>query len=410
MPGHKFGQIIKDIPLLELDATEATDLDNLYEATGIIKQAMNAMSTFYQSKHTIFLTNGSTAGIISAILSVCRPKDKIIVARNCHYSVWNALILADVIPIYITPKYFSNNIIGEIDINDIKTALTKYPEIKGAIIVSPTYEGIVSDIKSISDILHEQDKILIVDEAHGAHFVINKIFPQTSILQGADLVVHSMHKNLPALTQSALLHICTPKIKYKDIIKNLKLIQTSSPSYMMMGTMDYLRNYIEENYNIIEENYIKPLIELRSNLTKLKNLQLLDEKINRYDISKIVIFTHKTNISGYKLAQILENEYNLGVELASKTHIILITTMADDREALRVLAQVLIEIDSKLELENTIDVGFKISNKIFEGKSPRKINFASNNWIEIDKVVDKISAQNIMLYPPGIPPNNHRGG
>ncbi|MBS5800788.1 MAG: aminotransferase class I/II-fold pyridoxal phosphate-dependent enzyme, partial [Clostridiales bacterium] len=233
MPGHKLGTFgdMKQLDFTALDVTEANGLDNLYEAEGIIKEAMQEMSRFYGAQSTTFLTNGSTAGILASLMTICKPGDKVLIARNCHHSVWHALILIGAVPIYIQPEYNEDfGLMGVIAKETISQALDLYPEVKGAIIVSPTYEGIVSDVKGIAEVLHEQDKVLIVDEAHGAHFVVNEAFPESSVLQGADLVIQSMHKTLPTLTQSALLHRGTNKINEDELIKNLRLVQTSSPS------------------------------------------------------------------------------------------------------------------------------------------------------------------------------------
>ena len=215
MPGHKFGQILnmKDIPLLDLDVTEVPGLDNLYEADGIIFDAQKQMAKKYGAKDTIFVTNGSTAGITASILTVCSPGDSLIVARNCHHSVWNALILGGIRPIYINPAYHKeHNILGGICPLELDETLQKHPEAKGLILVSPTYEGLVSDIKAIAKVVDDHKKLLIVDEAHGAHFVWHDSFPESALIQGADLVIQSMHKTLPALTQSALLHIGSHKL------------------------------------------------------------------------------------------------------------------------------------------------------------------------------------------------------
>ncbi|OOO00478.1 MAG: hypothetical protein ATN35_07135 [Epulopiscium sp. Nele67-Bin004] len=399
MPGHKFGQQLEGLPLLNLDATEATGLDNLYEAEGIIKDAMQYMSDFYGSYHTVFLTNGSTAGILTAILTVCKQDDKILVARNCHYSVWNALVLSGAKPVYITPKYV-NNIIESIDPYDVEQAILMYPDIKAMILVSPTYEGIVSDISSIKKSLG--DRILIVDEAHGAHLVLDKNFPQTSISQGSDIVIHSLHKTLPALTQSALIHICSNKVSYEDIIKNLKLTQTSSPSYLMMATMDYARAYLMSDTDKISL-YIKKLLEIRNKLRQLKHLKLLDEKPCRYDISKIVIITEHSNLTGYQLAQILEDKYNLGIEAAYNTHIILITTIVDCNLALDRLCNVLIEIDLELYQVDKELYTSEIPQEICTALSPRYTYYLESVWQDIENIEGCICAQNIMFYPPGIP-------
>lgn len=407
MPGHKFGRFgeMEKLNLSRLDATEASGLDNLYEAEGVIEEAMQLMANFYGAKETIFLTNGSTAGILASIVALCKPGDKFLVARNCHHSVWSALVLAGVQPIYISPNYRDKHgVIGEMDVNRIEEALIAYPEAKGVIIVSPTYEGIMSDIQQIASCVHERDKILIVDEAHGAHLILDSHFPMSSVYEGADLVIHSMHKTLPTLTQSALLHICSERINKEEIINALKMIQTSSPSYAMMGLMDYMRAYLESYRAVIKEEYIKPLIKVRKELGELKYLSILDENMNRYDSSKLIILTGKASINGYELATRLEQEYHLGVEAAQDNFIILMTTVADDKTSLERLKKALIKIDSTLT-EGSMNL--QAYQHIYEGytlgNSPREIYFEDKQWISLEKSVGQVSGKNIMLYPPGIP-------
>lgn len=406
MPGHKFGKFgdMKDLNLQSLDATEASGLDNLYEAEEVIQEAMEHMAKFYGAQETIFLTNGSTAGILASILTICKPGDKLIIARNCHHSVWSALVLSGVIPVYINPSYRNEGVIGEIEVSSVEDALCKYPEVKGAIIVSPTYEGIISDIKAIANKLHEKQKVLIVDEAHGAHFILNNIFPKSSIEEGADLVIHSMHKTLPTLTQSALLHIGSNRIDKEDIISSLKMVQTSSPSYVMMGIMDYMREYLSTHIAEINNNYIKPLIKIRKELKDLKKLTLLDTGEGKYDQSKIVILTNQANISGYELAKILEDKYNLGIEAAGEGLVILMSTVADDKESLTFLKLALLEIDQKLSLgEEKVQPYRYITKGSTLGKCPRDIHFSNKKWINIEESIGQVCSKNIMLYPPGIP-------
>ncbi|ONI38313.1 hypothetical protein AN639_07915 [Candidatus Epulonipiscium fishelsonii] len=404
MPGHKFDKtdIFKDINLFNLDATEITGLDNLYEAEAVIKDAMDLMASFYGAKETVFLTNGSTAGILASLMTVCNPNDKILVARNCHYSVWNALVLIGAIPIYITPNYYNEYLIGEIDTRSVATALEKHPDVVGLIMVSPTYEGIVSDITQISKLM--ENKIFIVDEAHGAHFNIHPIFPTSSIALGADIVIHSMHKTLPVLTQGALLHICSNKINSSNLIKNLRLIQTSSPSYLLMANMDYIRNYIQQNKTQIENSYILPLKQLMFKLKSLKNLSILDENISKHDISKIIIFTNTTNLTGYELGKILEIKYKIGIEMATQSYILLISTISDTKESLDILEKILFEIDIHCESTLYSPVTFKYKSELYlPASSPRQIYYSDKYWQDIDLAEDNICAQNIMLYPPGIP-------
>ncbi|WP_069998749.1 aminotransferase class I/II-fold pyridoxal phosphate-dependent enzyme [Cellulosilyticum sp. I15G10I2] len=407
MPGHKFGTIadIHKINLSLLDNTEVVGMDNLYEADGIIKQAMELMADFYGAQNTIFLTNGATAGVLASIIALCKDNEKIIVARNCHHSVESALILSGAIPIYINPQYLQeSHLLGEITPQDIRTALETYPDAKGVIIVSPTYEGIVSDVQAVADVVHEYEKILIVDEAHGAHFVIGEDFPLSSIHQEADIVINSMHKTLPALTQSALLHICSERVPYSDILSALRMIQTSSPSYMMMGLMDYIRCYILDNKDEIRRHYIDSLIEVRNNLKALKYLKLIELPNKQYDISKIVISTAYTNIDGYKLAEILNDAYNITVEAALSTYIILITTMADNKITLQRVEKALRAIDNSINHCNNklIEDSFFMQD-IAEGISLRKVYYADKEWMIIDQCEGKIITKAIMLYPPGVP-------
>jgi arginine/lysine/ornithine decarboxylase len=405
MPGHKFGTAadISHINLALLDNTEVVEMDNLYEAKGVIKQAMDLMAEFYGAKHTLFLTNGSTAGILASILAVCRENEKIIVARNCHHSVWSALILSGAVPVYVNPVYLKEeDLLGEISAEEIERAIKEHPDAKGVILVSPTYEGIVSDINAIAHIVHKYNKILIVDEAHGAHFVVGEPFPVNSIEQGADIIINSMHKTLPTLTQSALLHIGSDKIEYNELLRALKMVQTSSPSYIMMGMMDYIRAYILENKDLIKKDYIENLMEMRAALRQLKYLRLIDIKDS--DISKIIISTISCNIEGYKLAELLDKKYNIVVEAAFKHYIIIITTIADNKKTLSLLKKAVFDIDDHLTSSISVYEGDYLKDTVIKNAiSPKVVYYALKEWIDLKDSEGQVAAHHIMLYPPGIP-------
>lgn len=412
MPGHKLGKFgdLKHLNLWHLDVTEANGLDNLYEAEGIIKEAMEELSRFYGSRETLMLTNGSTTGIIGSILALCQPGDKILVARNCHHSVWHAMILSGVSPVYIDPVYDEKTgLMTTITLSCIEEALRDYEEVKGAIIVSPTYEGIVSDIEAIAHKLHEQEKWLIVDEAHGAHFVVDEYFPKSALYCGADLVIQSMHKTLPTLTQSALIHRGSDRINQEKLIQSIRMVQSSSPSYVMMGIMDYVRGYIESNKAEIKKAYIQPLIRLRGVLKEMKVLQLLDEYV-LYDKSKWVILTTKAPIDGYELSRCLETQYQIVCEAALPDSIILMTTIADDEKSLSYLAHALLAIDEHLSQKatTTLKVEHELKAEQFNRTRgttypPRLIHYEETLERHVDEVEGYISKENIMLYPPGIP-------
>lgn len=408
MPGHKFGvgADLSNIDMTKLDNTEAIGMDNLYEAEGIIKEAMELMAVFYGSQKSVFLTNGSTAGILTSIMAICKEGDKLIVARNSHHSVWSALVLVGIYPIYVNPESICSGILGEIKKEIIEKAIIENPDAKGVIIVSPTYEGIVSDISGIAEIVHKYNKLLIVDEAHGAHFVLQNGFPRSAVSQGADLVINSMHKTLPALTQSALLHICSDRVSYEQVITSLRMIQTSSPSYMMMGIMDYIREYIIKNKDIISEKYIKVLKQIRQELiAELNYLNLIEYQPEYYDISKVIISTQNTNINGYQLADILYKKYNITIEAALEGYIIIMTTMADNESSLSIIKKALVEIDKELKQSGEDgQISEEISIvEISTGDNPRKVFYSHKEWLDIEECMNKVVSKNIMLYPPGIP-------
>ena len=409
MPGHKFGQVaeLDKINLLNLDNTEVPGLDNLYEAEDVIKEAMVLMADFYGAKESIFLTNGSTAGILASILATCKSGETLIIARNVHHSVWHGLILSGVTPVYLSPHYDAmEDMLTDISAEKVREAFEQYPEAKGILLVSPTYEGVVSDIQAIAQVTHELNKILIVDEAHGAHFVLGKPFPTSSVHQGADLVIQSMHKTLPALTQSGLLHIGSDKVPYEEVVESLRMIQTSSPSYMMMGIMDYTRAYIETHQTEITKDYITPLVAFRRRLgSNLKYLRLLEYQAVGYDISKVVISTLNTSINGYELADILNREYHIVSEAATMSYIILMTTMADNEKQLGHLEACLYQIDGTLEKKEVAQISSNdfMIHDFFKGKRPRSIYYGHKAWESLEATEGKWSAQNVMLYPPGIP-------
>lgn len=412
MPGHKSTNLfnINQIPFWALDVTEVPGLDNLYEANGVIQEAQKLIAKRYGAKESIFLTNGSTAGIIASILTICNPGDTLIIARNCHHSVWNALILGGIRPVYINPNYCNDHgIIAGICPKELEQLMVDYPEAKGVILVSPTYEGLVSDIGRISKIIHEYNKILIVDEAHGAHFPWHQDFPKSAISQGADIVIQSMHKTLPAITQSALIHTCSHRVDTYILTQRLQMIQTSSPSYVMMGIMDYIREQME-NQKDLWNNYINNLITIRKKLSQLQNLYMIPESIcgdlNIFDIdkSKFVILTNATNITGIDLGNMLRKEYNIQVEVEAPNYIIAMSTIADTMDDLNLLCNALFEIDNRLEGNSRYLVSYK--QFYLESKKevlPRDIFFGKQWTTPLDQCIGEISATNIMLYPPGIP-------
>ena len=232
MPGHKRNVLDVDNPYF-YDITEIDGFDNLHNPQGILKDKMDAAKEFYDSDKTFFLVNGSTCGIMAAISSVVKEKESVLVARNCHKSVFSAIYINNLDVQYVLPDYIERyGIDGGISPSKVEMMLDKNPEIKAVIITSPTYEGVVSDVEKIAEIAHSRNVVLIVDEAHGAHFGMHKAFPKSALSQGADIVIQSLHKTLPALTQTAIMHVKSRLVDIKKLEAMISVFETSSPSYV----------------------------------------------------------------------------------------------------------------------------------------------------------------------------------
>ena len=289
MPGHKRSARLTgaDLPY-DIDITEIEGFDDLHHAEGILRQAQERAASVYRAGETHYLINGSTAGLLSAVLGSTRRGERILMARNCHKSVYNAVLLNELEPVYIYPRQ-----LGGTELNDQMTPrevgrlLDANPDIKVTVITSPTYDGVVSDIKGIADAVHRRGGILILDEAHGAHFGFHPLFPENGNVQGADIVIHSLHKTLPALTQTALLHMNGTLADRERVRMYLHMLQSSSPSYVLMAGIDECIRMLEERAGDVFQQYTRILEKTRNSLKELRNLKLIEAEM--YDISKIVV-------------------------------------------------------------------------------------------------------------------------
>lgn len=406
MPGHKRTDITeKGIIPYNIDITEIHDFDNLHSPNGVIYEIQKKAAKLYNAKNAFILINGSTGGILSAIRSMTNQGDKILMARNCHKSVYNSAELFNLNVDYIFPDTDSRyNILTSVSPCDIEDKLTKHnDEIRLVIITSPTYEGVVSDIKSISEICHKHGAKLLVDEAHGAHFPFSDSFPDEALNCGADAAVLSLHKTLPSLTQTALL--ITNDSELSEILaENLAVFETSSPSYILMSSIEKCLDFCENSKDKFKEYCcnLKTVREKLENLKYLKNYDKSDTDFD-YDTGKIVISTANANISGTKLAEILRNNYQIETEMAYSDYVIAMTSVCDTEKAFDMLSDALISIDSELSKgADTERVPLKnlYTGKNFDACELYKFN---KETIPFQNSEFRTSAEYIWAYPPGIP-------
>lgn len=425
MPGHKRNEKVMDmINPYSIDITEVEGFDNLFHADDILKACMERAASLYKSQYCNYLIGGSSAGILSGISACTKKGDKVLLTRDCHKSVYNAIYINELKPIYIYPQI--NN---EYGINcgtcpkSIKEMLKEYKDIKLIIITSPTYEGVVSDINRISQIAHEHNIPLLVDEAHGAHLGFNNYFPPNSISLGADITIHSLHKTLPSFTQTGLIHVKSNLVDYEKVKYYLSIYQSTSPSYILMSSIDKCINLLLEEKEDLFYSYSNRLIKFYKRMGKLKSLKVIfkeNKDFYMFDPSKIVVSTRNTNLSGKDLYDILLEDYKIQVEMSSTDYIIAMTSICDTDEGFKRLADALLEIDNETSNSKIIknpNISSDKTNKATykpqlyskltrETKIDRSSYEAINSKLEsipFSKSAGRVVGEYIYLYPPGIP-------
>ena len=407
MPGHK-----RNIELLgeklpyKIDITEITGFDDLHHAEGIIKNIEEKAKKIYGSKRSFILVNGSTCGILSGIRSVTKFGDKVLVSRNSHKSVYNAIEINGLEPVYVLPEIGEDKIDRNISARKIEEKIKENKDIKLIIITSPTYEGVISNIKEIVKIAHKYNIPVLVDEAHGAHLKFMNI-ENEALNSGADIVIQSLHKTLPALTGTAILHMQGELVKEENIKRELSIFETSSPSYVLMSSIDNCLDLLEkkgkELFKQYEEN-LKIFYKETKNLEKLKILGNEIKEKNYYDFGKIVIKTDNTNITGKELFDILRKKYKIELEMTSINYVIAMTSICDTKENFTKLLNALKEIDRDLEKneqKEQVEINIKlpkINTKILDA-----VNNENSEYINYKNTKNMVSKEYIWVYPPGIP-------
>ncbi len=404
MPGHKRNKAFFVPDIEDLDFTEIGDNDNLHHPTGVIAQAQKNFASLMNCDECIMLVNGASSGIITAITATVKDGDYVLVASNCHKSVTNALVISGAKPIYINPEVSEKGIAGGISIEKVKKTFEKYP-IKAVILVSPTYEGFVSDIRAISEVAHSHNAIVIADEAHGAHFAFNPVFPTPAIRLGADVSIESWHKTLPTFNQSALLCVNTKRVDFDRIRQAFSISTTTSPSYIILSQMDYTLKMLMENKEYFDD-YVKTLIEIRLYLSSCKNLELVrlkgDYGVFAEDITKFA-FVINSDITGNEISDILKEKYGFQLELAAPHHIIAMTSIADFDEMLWSFADAIKEINDSLEYK---EYGIEYTEKediICPDITPREAFYAKKKLCKLSEAEGETAAEAITPYPPDIP-------
>ena len=426
MPGHKRNKLAGDMAqYYGIDITEIDGFDDLHHADGILRDAEQRANLLYGADETFYLVNGSTCGVLASIMTAAERGSDLLIARNCHKSVYHAAVLQE-----LSLYYYYPSLLGEYGICDgvaadgIDCLLKEHPDCPAVVVTSPTYEGIISDIQAIADVVHQYDKILIVDEAHGAHLGLYKDMPKSAVSCGADLVIHSLHKTLPSMTQTALLHVQGDRVDRRKLRSYLAMVQTSSPSYVMMASMDSCIQYVQkhgaERFIFMRQQYdrfCKKMETCRNiRIGKTTDLSQKNHDFADWDIGKLVISVRHTSWNGQKLYNVLLKEYHLQMEMASADYVLAIMTVMDTEEGWQRLADALLEIDDRIEEENIggmIAVKSELTSEAADSVTeliPAAVSMTvahafhrDREEVPLSRAVGRISADFINLYPPGVP-------
>ncbi|MCL2204657.1 MAG: hypothetical protein FWB88_12045 [Defluviitaleaceae bacterium] len=324
MPGHKRNPRFMPPALPELDVTEIPTMDVLHEPQGILRHWHDSLAAFFGADESFFLVNGSSAGIVAAICATRTDGEPLYAARNGHAALYNGMALSGAVPVYFSPEMRPDGLAEGVP----PARFDEMPAGGVAFLVSPTYEGFVSDITEISRRVHSRGGILIVDEAHGAHFPFHGAFPPPALSQGADVVVNSLHKTLPVLGQCALLHVKGPRVDRERLRFALNAVQTTSPSYMLMAQASYALQMLWDNPGLFAD-YVAQLMAFRGEMRAARGaLRLLPSD----DPGKLLFYAEGVPGIAEEIGEVLAREYKIQVEMARGRHILAMTSVADTAE------------------------------------------------------------------------------
>lgn len=431
MPGHKGSAIFKKYGygefldnFVDCDVTEIPGADNLFQAEGIIRAVMDKYSDLYDVEHSYLQINGTSGGIIASILATVKPGGKLIMARNCHKSVFNALTLGNIQPVYAQPELIEEHgILGAISPEEIRRCIDENPEAEAVILPSPNYYGICSDIEAIAEVVHEAGKVLIVDQAHGAHlkffhkFGCGEGMPPAAEACGADLVINSIHKTLASLTQSAVLNLNSTRVDRYVLEDKIQAIESTSPSYVLMSFLDI-------NADLLIDHGVEAMAEWRAAIDyfyeeagKIPGLKLLDA--GNMDITKINLDMGALGIDGARLEQLLM-EKGIFSELYTGDVLMLMTgigtTKAHMDRALSALREIAAlssgavcggsSTASGIDAADVTDVADDVARrKAYHIPAAGKLCEVptAKEFVPLSDAAGRICAGSIIPYPPGIP-------
>jgi len=408
MPGHKGKNTLINwgeyIPYI--DTTEVDGMDNLLEPRGIIQESQELAAKVFGAKATYYGVNGSTGSNYIALATITKPGDKVLIQRNCHKSIYNALILNRLNPVYMYPKYNENyNILTGIAPEDIEEILTQQPDIKAVVMTYPNYYGVCSDLKKIADIIHNHGKILMVDEAHGPHMGFSDKLPMSALESGADIVIQSTHKTLPSFTQTSMIHVGSDKIDLNKLRDRYQLYTTTSPSYLFTLSNEIAVAYMDGEGREKLDWSIKKCEEIIQRLNSIDRVEVFtadpeDTTIFSKDITKILISID--GIRGSQIKKRLKNEYNIRLEMSDYYYALILTSLMNTEEEYEKIVAAIEDMakNSPYEEINYVNINMPTPKIVI---NPAEAYYGKKMQVGLKDAIGKLAAAPIIPYPPGIP-------
>ena len=414
VPGHKGGRGNKEFrdfigeEAMKMDVNSMKPLDNLCHPTSVIREAQDIAAKAFGAKEAYFMVSGTTGSVQAMIMSTCKAGDKLIMPRNVHRSAINALVICGATPVYINPGL--NKKLGislGMSVSDVKKAIKENPDAKAILVNNPTYYGICSDLKSIVKLAHENNMLVLVDEAHGAHFYFGDNMPISAMAAGADMAAISMHKTGGSLTQSSIL-LSGERINADYVRQIINLTQTTSSSYLLLTSLDAARKNLSINGKALFKKTIDFAEYARTEINKLGGFyaygrELIDnDMVCDFDSTKLSVFTKDIGLAGIEVYDILRDEYNIQIEFGDLGNILAIISAGDRGLEIERLISSLAEIKRLYSKDSAGMFDHEYIDPIVV-MPPQKAFFSNKQYIPIIESAGKISGEFVMAYPPGIP-------
>lgn len=420
IPGHKkgagiepeFRQFIGE-NALSIDLINIGPLDDLHAPKGIIKKAQELAAEAFGADYTYFSVQGTSGAIMTMVMAVCGPGDKIIVPRNVHKSIMSAIVFSGAIPIFIHPEIDKElGISHGITIDAVEKALEQNPDAKGVLVINPTYFGISADLKKIVEIAHSYNVPVLVDEAHGVHIHFHEDLPMSAMQAGADIAATSVHKLGGSMTQSSVLNVKKGLVSPQRVQSILSMLTTTSTSYLLLASLDVARKQLATKGHELIERTIQLANYTREKINEIDDIYCVGKEILGtkatfdYDPTKLIIPVYKLGISGYDVENWLRNNYQIEVELSDLYNILCIITPGDTKEDVDTLVHALKELSTTVHKNNNISnekSHILLPDIPVLALTPRDAFYSETEVVDFNDSAGRIIAEFIMVYPPGIP-------